>query len=486
MTRRVTAAICLIGLLAGCGGDGGGSGGTSAGVSPTPTPVPTPTPTTAAGCSLGERQAWAAAELREWYLFPDTLPASLDPSGYPGVTEYVDALTATARAQNKDRYFTYLTSIAEENAYYASGSSAGYGFRLGINPGAGRMFVIESFEGTPALEAGIDRGSEIVAIGRPGGTLRTVSALFAEGGAQAISDALGGSVAGDTRVLRVRALSGSEREVTIAPREFELTPVSSRYGVRILEDSGRRVGYINLRTFISTADQALRDGFAQLRAAGITELIVDFRYNGGGLVSTARLMNNLLGGNRQASEVMGYTTYRREKSSENATDYFSPQPQSVSPTRIAFIGSEGTASASELVINAMIPYLRGNVALIGTNTYGKPVGQIARDKPSCDDRLRLVAFATQNAERQGDYYNGLAPFMPATCQATDDLSYPLGDPREASVQQALAFLNGRSCAPIGGASASASAARVKDTATRRALLTPARPGTFQREAPGAF
>ncbi|MCC2980902.1 S41 family peptidase [Sphingomonas sp. IC4-52] len=470
-------------LLAGCGGDGGGS---SSGTPIANSPSPTSTPTSVAGCSLQDRKAWAAAELREWYLFPDTLPTSLDPAPFASVDDYIDAMTATARAQNKDRYFTYLTSIAEENAYYDSGSSAGYGFRLGINASVGRMFVIEAFEGTPALEAGLDRGTEIVAIGQPGGTLRTVSALFADGGAQAVSNALGGSTAGVARVLRVRALSGSEREVTLTPRDFELSPVSSRYGIKILEDGGRRVGYINLRTFISTADQPLRDGFGQLRAAGITELIVDLRYNGGGLLSTARLMNNLLGGNRQTSDVLGYTTFRREKSSENSTDYFLPQPQSVSPTKIAFIGTQGTASASEVVINAMIPYLRGNVALIGTNTYGKPVGQTARDKPACDDRLRVVALTTQNADRQGDYYNGLAPFMPATCEAVDDLSYQLGDPREASVQQALAFLNGRSCTRIGGAAATASAARVRNVAVKQALLTPMRPSTIQRETPGAF
>lgn len=482
MKSRSAAALCLVSLLAGCGGDGGGSGNP---VASGPTPTPAPSPTTSA-CSLDSRQSWAAAELREWYLFPDTLPASLDASRYAGVQDYIDALTATARAQNKDRNFTYITSIAEENAYYASGSSAGFGFRLGIDPGAARMFVIEAFEGTPALEAGIDRGTEILAIGRPGTALRTVSSLFASGGAQALSDALGGEQAGDTRVLRVRAPDGAERDVTLSPRDFELTPVSPRYGVTVIEDEGRRVGYINLRTFISTADQPLRDGFARMRAAGITDFIIDFRYNGGGLVATANLMGDLLGANRQRSEVFNYTTFRREKSSENRTDYFTPQPQSVAPTRIAFIGTGGTASASELVINAMIPYLRANVALIGTNTYGKPVGQIARDRAACDDRLRVVAFAAQNADRQGEYYNGLAPVMPATCQANDDISYPLGDPREASVRQALAFIAGRSCTPIGGASATASAAHSRNVAVSRNLLTPVRPTTFQRETPGAF
>ena len=65
-------------------------------------------------CSLSARQTWAAGVLKEWYLFPETLPASLDPAGYTSVEAYIDALTATARAQGRDRFFTHLASIAEE------------------------------------------------------------------------------------------------------------------------------------------------------------------------------------------------------------------------------------------------------------------------------------------------------------------------------------------------------------------------------------
>lgn len=482
--RRVAASVALLALVSGCGGgDGGSSPVAGGGTAAVPTPSPSPTPTGA--CSLRARQDWAVAQLREWYLFPETLPTSLNPGGFSDLSDYVDALTATARAQNKDRYFTYVTSIKEENAYYQSGSSAGYGFRLALDA-SGRIFVTETFEQTPALAAGVDRGAEIVAIGETVAGLRSVSSLYQSGGVNALNNALGPSQAGVSRVFRVRVPGGAERDVTIAQADYEIAPVSSRYGVKIIEDNGRRVGYVNLRTFISTADQALRDGFARLRAAGITELIVDLRYNGGGLVSTAELLGDLLGGNRSSNEVFGYISYRSEKSSENEQRLFSPQPQSVSPTKIAFIGTDQSASASEVVINAFVPYLHGNAALIGTNTYGKPVGQIARDLTACDDRLRVVAFATQNAARQGAYYNGLAPVMEATCQAGDDLYYPLGDPREASTRQALDFLAGRSCTRIGGASASASAARTRDVAARRELLVPARPTTAQRETPGAY
>ncbi|WP_293875998.1 MULTISPECIES: S41 family peptidase [unclassified Sphingomonas] len=479
--RRSVAFLAVTALLAGCGGGGGGgsSGATATGGSPT---TGTPTPTVAAGCTLRERQDWVAAQMREWYLFPDTLPTSLDPTPYGSVDTFLDALTATARAQRKDRYFTYLTSIKEETAYYTSGSSAGFGWRLGLDSNT-RLYVTEAFEGAPALAAGIDRGAEILAIGTSASNLRTVGSLYNAGG-NALADALGPDTTGTTRSFQIRDAAGT-RTVSVAKTDFTLTPVSSRYGVQVIADGGQRYGYVNLRTFIDTADPALRSAFAQFRAQGITNIIVDLRYNGGGLVRTAELMSNLLGANRNTSEVMSYTTFRSEKSAENSTTFFAPQPQSVAPTRVAFIGTGGTASASEFVINAFIPYLHANAALIGTNTYGKPVGQIALDRAACDDRLRVIAFALQNAARQGAYYDGLANTVEASCRAADDLAYPMGDPREASTRSALDFLQGKSCTRI-GASASAEARALSAPVTRVALTPSGEMSTAQREVPGLF
>jgi len=481
--RKVGAALSLIAMLAGCGGGGGDVAGEGTGIGTgigSPTPTPTPTPPTTGGCALRDRQNWAAAQLREWYLFPETLPTALDPSPYSTVTDYIDALTATARSQGRDRYFTYLTSIAEENAYYAAGSSAGFGLRLATDGGT-RIVVTEAYEGTPALAAGIDRGAEILAIGTSAATLRTVSSIIASEGLEGVTNALGADTPGTSRTLQIADGTGT-RTVSITKAEFELPPVSSRYGARIIEDGGRRVGYVNLRTFISTADPALRAAFAQFRTANVTEIIVDLRYNGGGLLSIADLLGDLLGGNRFSSDIFSYTTYRPEKSLENKSHAFQRQAQSVSPTRVAFIGTGGTASASELVINGFIPYLHANAGLIGTNTYGKPVGQIALDRASCDDRLRVIAFATQNSQRQGNYFSGLAGTVEASCQAVDDIGHPLGNAQESSIRQALDFLAGKSCTAI----ASGQSGQSLRTTKRQELLVPARPSTVQREVPGSF
>ena len=475
-TSRTAAVLAFLALLPACGDSGGSSTaststGTSAGTSSGST----------SGCSLLARQNFAFATLKEWYLFYDTLPSSLDPAPYTTVGDYIDALTATARAQGHDRYFTYLTSIAQENAYYASGASAGFGVRLTYDTSSNRVFVAEAFENTAASAAGIDRGTEILGIGATPSTVQSVSSIIAASGTAGITTALGDSTAGVTRTLQLTGTGGT-RTVTIAKTDYSLDPVSARYGAKTITDNGRKVGYLNLRTFITSAEPELRTAFDNFRSQGITNFVIDLRYNGGGLISTAELMGDLMGGNRSTRDVFDNVTWRPEKSSNNSTKFFSPQSQSVSPVKIAFIGTGGTASASELVMNGFIPFYGTNEALVGTNTYGKPVGQTAIDNAPCDDRVRVIAFSLRNGANSDAYYNGLASSVKVTCKAPDDLTHAFGDPSEASLRQALDYLNGATCTPITGSGQQTSLS----VGNARELLSPPAPTVAQRETPGLF
>lgn len=480
MRDRFRRAVSVVALLAVAGCGGGGSA--PAAVTPTPTPT-TSTPAVSSTCALRTRQDWALSVLREWYLFPETLPVAPDPTPFSTVGSYIDSLTATARAQRRDRFFTYLTSIAEETAFITSGSSAGFGFRLQTDATARRAFITEVFETAPAFAAGLDRGDEILAIGTSTADLRNVSDIIAAEGTAGVTNALGPSTVGLSRTLRVQSPSGAVRVVSATKADYSLSPLSSRYGAKIIDDGGRKVGYLNLRTFgTSTANQQLRDAFATFKAQGVTNVIVDFRYNGGGLVSTAQLLGDLLGGNRSTTEIFSVETFRPEKASNNETKRFSPQAESISPVRIAFIGTGSTASASEMVINGLVPFFGTNLALIGSNTFGKPVGQVAIDRSACDDRLRVVAFSSKNGAGSDNYYDGLAGAVQASCRATDDPSKQLGDPQEAMTRQALDFIAGRACTAIAASSQGALSA----TAGRLTMLTPAEPTVAQREVPGLF
>lgn len=447
--KHLGMALSAAALLSSCGGGGGGSGGNPAPPpvsGPTPAPPPPPPPPTAA-CTLRDRQDWAAAQLAEYYLFPELLAAGVNPDGFTTVKDYVDALTAPARALGRDRFYTKVTSIAEDKEFLDTGATAGIGVRLATDVEARRVLILEAFEGAPALAAGIDRGTEILAIGTSAADLKTVESIIAAEGAAGITAAFGPNTAGTTRLLRVRDPSGATRDVAVAKADFALPPVSSRYGALILDDGGRKVGYLNFRSFIDTAETPLRNAFAQFKAQGIGEVIVDLRYNGGGTSAAADLLTNLLLG-RPSSDVMNYRVHRPSKSSQNFTRFFAPQPQSIASMKIAFIATGSTASASEAVMNSVLPYLGTKTALIGSNTFGKPVGTATIDRALCDDRLTLLTFATQNANKQGDYFDGLASRFQSTCAATDDPTRPFGDPQEAMIKTALDFLAGRQCTPI--------------------------------------
>lgn len=485
---RTALSLVLAVQLAACGGGGSSSSPPATGGGGTPAPSPTP-----AACSLRARQDFADQVLNEWYLFPDLL-ATVNQNSVSNLDDYLDARVAPARAANRDRFFTFATSIAEENALINSGSSAGFGIRLSYDNTARRLFVVEAYEGANGLAAGLDRGSEITAIGTSSANLQTVSSLFANGGAQAVANALGPSEPGISRVLRFTQPGGATIERSITKTEFALDPVSDRYGALILNDGGKRVGYLNLRTFIiSDAANQLRTAFGQFAAQGVTELILDLRYNGGGLVSVGDTFGDLMGAGR-LGQVWSKEVLRASKSAENSTRLFRTEANAIAPTKVAVITTGSSASASELVANSLIPYLGSNLALVGANSFGKPVGQFGFDLAACDLRVRAVAFRTVNANDQGDYYTGLASVMPNTCRAGDDIAFPLGDPREASIAVALDFLAGRACTSITSGTAPGVAGGTDQGQMEgqsidlpdRIPLQPTRPGPAQHELPGLY
>ena len=486
LARTVLSTVIACALV-GCGG--GGSSTPPVAVGPTPTPTPTPTGTS---CTLRAQQDFADSVLNEWYLFPNLL-ANANPASFNDLQDYLDARVAPARAQNRDRFFTFATSIAEENALINSGASAGFGIRLFYDTAANRVFVTEAFEGANGLAAGLDRGSELLAIGTSSTNLQSVTSLMAGGGPQAVVNALGPSTPGTARVIRFAQPDGTIIERSITKTDFALDPVSDRYGVRIIQSGGRQVGYLNLRTFI-IADAAgqLRQAFSEFGAQGVTELIIDLRYNGGGLVSVADTLGDLLGQGR-VGQVWSKTVLRASKAADNETRQFTAEASAIAPTKIAFIMTGASASASELVANSMLPYLGNNMALVGTNTFGKPVGQFGFDLAACDLRVRAVTFQTVNADDEGEYFGGLADVIPNTCRAADDITNPLGDEREASIATALDFLAGRSCTAISGSGAGATAT-TRDSALDGARIAPAerrplppfRPRPGEIEIPGLF
>jgi C-terminal processing protease CtpA/Prc len=428
------ACLFLGALVAACGGGGGGDGGGGS--------VPN-------ACGSGAEKNFVLDVTREWYLFPETLPPQVSTGDFGTAQELLDFMTATARAQGRDRYFSYVTTQQADSSFLQEGQFIGFGFRMRIE--GSRVFFMEAYESSPASEAGIVRGGELLAIDSGSGYVSVANLLPTDPN---LSTALGPAQEGVARGLRFTKPGVAQPvEARLTKRVITIQPIPSD-GVAILTlptNTSVRVGYLNLRSYISTANAPLRNAFDQFRAQGVQYFIVDQRYNGGGLISVAELIGDLFGRNRSSADVYSRLRFRASKSSQDVTHFFQAQAESVAPEAIAFIGTAATASASELTINSMRPWVSA-AALIGGNTYGKPVGQSAFDLTGCDTRLRLVTFRSANRDDQSDYYSGLAGTLP-TCGAADDLSRSMGDPAEASTAAALYWLATGACPATGGAPA---------------------------------
>lgn len=444
-TRKLAIAVAAAALVTGCGGKGAGTG--------------TGQPVGADACSVTNQKQFTFNVVREWYLFTDLLPQTVDLNAFPTATALLDSMTATARAQQRDRFYSFITSIQSEQSLLSSGQTSGFGVQTFIRSATSQVFFVEVFEGSAAADAGLVRGDELLAVGTSSANLQTVASLLAT--PNGLSNALGPSTAGTARTLRWRNASGQEITREIVKRTYTITPVPELQRVLIDRTAQglRPVGHLTLRSFISTADAQLRSAFATFRQNGVQDVIIDLRYNGGGLVSTAELLLNLLAGN-QANQVSYETRFNPAKTSSQQTVRLQTLAETIPTLRIAFITTGLSASASELVINSMAPYAQ--VAIIGERTSGKPVGQSAFDIGACDFRLRLVTFKSVNRNGDGDYFTGLPDAAYArggdsTCSATDDLTRLPGDSAESMTSTALGWLASGSCAtPIaadGGATA---------------------------------
>ena len=373
-----------------------------------------------ANCSTVGQNQFVRSVLREYYYWYRELPDP-DPASFPSPEAYLEAV----RLRPQDASFSYISSEAESDAFFSDSQYGGLGFRSHL-VAADELRLAEVFPGSPAAAAGLERNHRILEIDG-----RSVAELQAAG---ALGAAFGPDTLGHVVRLRVEAPDGAVSDVTLAKATVTIPTVAV---TRTFDVDGRRVGYVLFHNFVQPSVAALDAAFAQLASDGATDLVLDLRYNGGGLVSVAQHLADLIGGTRTNGQLLARYVHNDLQASRNTSLYFSSVPGALSAPRLVVITTGASASASELVINALRPYLP--VAIVGSNTYGKPVGQYGFR--FCGKIAWPVAFSIRNAADQGDYFGGLAP----DCAAPDDLGYLLGDPREGSLSEALQYAATGAC-----------------------------------------
>ena len=409
-------------LLAACGG--GGGDGVAA--------PPANSPTVAAygiqpaSCSVPDQRTWLKAYMADQYFWNANLGSGNDSAA--SMDAYFHSLLFTPT----DR-FSYTQSTTQFTQFFAEGTRTGYGYSLAYDDAAQTVLKVRVVEPkSPVAAAGMVRGDTVVSI--DGYTPAQITS-----GSLASVD-----TPGVPRSFTLRGVSGTTRSFTVSSANYALTPVLN--ASVLTAPNGAKVGYLAYQEFITSSASALGSAFNSFRAAGVTELIVDLRYNGGGSVTTARNLASMMGGSGLDGQIFAGLRFNAQNSANNFNYAFTSSTSTLPAApleglnRVFLITSGSTASASELVINSLKPFR--NVITVGATTFGKPYGFQPRD--ACGTTYNAVNFDGVNALGVGGYTSGLA----ATCAMSDDLSKQLGDPAERRLAAALSYIQTGSCPPV--------------------------------------
>jgi carboxyl-terminal processing protease len=408
------------------------------------------------------------------YLWYDEI-VDQDPAPFT-VLGYFDVLktnAVTASGQPKDKFhFTYTTDEWYELSQ--SGVSAGYGaewvFLTNFLPG--QALVAYTEPDSPAVAAGtdLDRGVEV--LNADGVDLAGVSNQTEF---DIVIAAMYPSQVGETHDFIVRDLDGTVRPVTMTSQDASSVPVRN---VKKIPTLSGDVGYLTFNSHLANSESGLVNAIDTLRAGGgVTDLIIDVRYNGGGFLAVASEFAYMIAGSvPTAGRVFEDMVFNDKHPVTNPiTDQpLSPMPfytttQGIAglpagqplPTlalpRVFVLTGPDTCSASESIINS----LRGvdvDVYLIGSRTCGKPYGFY--DVDNCGTTYFTIQFKGVNDKGFGEYPDGFSAenqtgiqgeLVPG-CSVADDFTNALGDPAEARLAAALAYRDSQTCPVASGVS----------------------------------
>ena len=422
---------------------------------------------------------------QEDYLWHTSLPTftAFNPRSFTGA----DDITALTNEVNAISQFAINPSTNQPYEYYApdpgeakysfidngtvsaelNGVKGDFGFAPFYNA-ASDLRVKYVYPGSPADQMRIKRGYQIMSI-NGNSNLSYDGPGYGNGSSTNLNFVINAYSNSNTISMTLKKPDGSTLTVTnMNVSTYTVNPVLK--DTIFDQGNGHKVGYIVFNSFTSdaNADPQLDPIFSNFASQGVTDLVVDLRYNGGGYVSTAEHLDNLIVPAAKTNTLM-YNTYYNDiltsgkevllkkqwrKDPTTGQDYnYGPDYISyavadnavnfskvgaLNVNRVFFIITGSTASASELTINNLRPLM--DVQFIGEQSYGKPVGFFDIDINKY--QMYIPEFYTQNSAGQGGYYNG---FTPGTTDYPgvndlDDVTKEFGDPSETLLAHALSYV----------------------------------------------
>ncbi|HEY2037449.1 MAG TPA: S41 family peptidase, partial [Steroidobacteraceae bacterium] len=412
------------------------------------------------GATLDENN-WLRSWTHELYLWYSEVQ-DVNPSGYTTANYFqlMKTTQTTSSGAPKDRFhFTYATSVWEQ--LEQAGVAVGYGVQWEIVQGAPPRSVRIAY-----LEANLPSSTASQNLAR-GDTVLTVDGADVvnatdQTSINTINAGLSPSNSGETHTFTVEDPgSTTPRTVTLTAVDETSTPVLMEK--TLTGATGSTVGYILYNDQIAPAESELISAINDLSSKGVTDLILDLRYNGGGLLDLASELGYMIGGNQTAGQTFELEQFNNQYSTTNpvtgqantptlfhtTTQGFSVTAGQSLPTlnltRVVVITGQDTCSASEAIMNG----LEGvgiTVYQVGSTTCGKPYGFYPQD--NCGTTYFSIEFQGVNAQGVGGYGDGFSPAntTPAAgvsvpgCSVADDFGHALGDPSEGRIATALAYL----------------------------------------------
>ncbi len=380
----------------------------------------TPSPAVVAKADVRDSVYYIASQLYLWQTALPTLSA-FNPSSYATPEDVLTKVRTYSplgsNNKNLDRWSFAIKKTEWDNISSGNNGDFGCGFRFSSSDNV--LYLSYVYAKSSAGLAGLQRGYKILKINGVAATGDNVNGLNTE-------------IGKNTIVLDIEKPDGTKSSATVNRGSYATNPVLA---TNIIKQGTRNVGYLAFNSFLgSTAEADLNAAFSNFKTNAVNELVIDLRYNGGGYVSLAELMANLIAPSSAYSKLMYQDTHNSKYASWNKTKNFdaTARNNALGLSRVVFITTGSSASASELLINVLKPYM--DVKLVGATTYGKPAGYYGF--PVMDYYSFPLAVKQVNASNYGDFYEGL----PVNKTQRDDVSKNWGDPAEACMNDALTYI----------------------------------------------
>lgn len=375
---------------------------------------------------------WIYEQMKRYYYWNDALPNNVNLSLEP--KEYFSRLVY------ENDPFSYIFHPSYSETFPQSLRSS-YGFDIGFREYQGSVYgvILYTLESSPAKTAGLTRGLFIKSINGTTINLSNYNNLY---------DQLILSENAQLEVLSYTSAGGfyNLQQITIN-RTITLDQTIS---YKIIEKNNKKIGYIYIPQFYTGMAQVFIEVFNTLKDEQITDLVLDLRYNGGGDVSSATALCIALlpsiseddlfikfNGNKNGGTI--YQSFKESLSmNESHINFYDLQNVSSAISKVYILCGTHTASASEIIINNLEPYI--DVVTIGETTVGKDVaGFTIEDDRNLNEQgwiLYPCIYKLFNANDIGNYSNGIPPtYMMDELQ---DLEvFPLGNQNETLLKKAI-------------------------------------------------